>query len=58
MQKSALEKNRVADHSKKDKWAIRKNRVARCFDKKEKIESANRDIFEISFLNRRIIKCN
>ena len=54
----ALKRNRIAGHSKMEKEAKEKYRVAGHSEIEEEIKSANRDIFEISFLYQRIIKCN
>lgn len=37
---------------------MEKNKVIEYFEKKEEIENANKDILEISFFNKRIIKHN
>lgn len=38
--------------------ATKKNKVIERFDRKEIMESANRDKSEVSFLNQKIIKYN
>lgn len=51
MQKGALKKNRVAYYSKIVEKATKKDRVTRHSINKKEIEDANKDIFEIDFLN-------
>lgn len=46
----AIEKNRVAGHSKIEEGATERNRVTGCFEIKEEIESVNEDTFDVSFL--------
>ena len=58
MQEGALERNRVAGHSEREERAIGRNGIPGRFDREKRIEGANRDMSEISFLNRRILKCN
>lgn len=50
--------NRVTDHSKIEEGATGKNGVAGHSERGEKIESVNGDMFKISFLDQRIIKCS
>lgn len=58
MQKKDLRRNTVAGHSKIKKWATEKNGVIKHFKKEGKIENANKNMFEVSFLNWGIIKYN
>ena len=58
MEKRALKRNRIAGYSEIEEETIRKNRVAGYSEKGERIEGVNRDMFEIGFLNLRIIKYN
>ena len=56
--KRALEKNRSASYFKKKDRATKKNGVAGCSDKEERIENVNGDISEINFFDQRIIRYN
>lgn len=58
MQEKALGKNRVTGHFKKEERAIGRNEVARYSNRKKEIKYANGNIFEISFLDWGIVKCN
>lgn len=58
MEKETLGKNKVASYSKIEDKTIRKNRVTKHFERKERIENVNGDMFEVSFFNQGIIKYN
>lgn len=53
-----MRRNKVASHFEREKKAIKKNRVTSRPDKEERIENTNEIIFEICFLDKRIIKYN
>ena len=53
-----LRRNRVADHSKIEQEAIGRNRITGHFEGREGIKDVNGDIFEVSFLDWGITKCN
>ncbi len=58
MEEGTSEKNRVAGHPEMEEGATGRNRVADHSEIEKEIEGADRDTSEVSFLYRRIIKCN
>ena len=58
MQKKALRKNKVASHFERKEKATKMNKVTKRFNKKKEIVNANRNMSEVSFLDQRITKCN
>lgn len=53
-----MERNKVIDYFEKEEKATRKNRVAGFFNRKEEMESANKDMSKVCFLDWEIIKYN
>ena len=58
IEKKALRRNRVASNSKIKNEAIKKNDIAGYSKRGEEIEDVNKNMSEVSFFNRGIIKYN
>ena len=58
MQERTLGRNKVTDHSKREKRAIGRNKVVGRSDKEEKMKSTKGEMSKVSFLNQGIIKFN
>ena len=58
IQEGALGRNKVAGYSEREERATERNGIAGRSDKEEEMEGANRNMSEICFFDRRIIKYN
>lgn len=54
----AKRSNRVASYSEMEEVVIKRNGVASYSKIEDRMEDANRDMFDISFFYLKIIKCN